>query len=112
MREYYNQNKDKLYTFREDAVRAAHVLVPLDQESKAKEIAAKARAGGEFAELARLYSIGLGSSGVGGDLGYFTKTARAEAIDRMLPQKQAQLVDQWLADLKKGANIEQAGKNE
>lgn len=40
------------------------------------------------------------------------ETARAEAINRMLPQKQAQLVDQWLADLKKGVNIEQAGKNE
>lgn len=158
VREYYNQNKDKLYTFQEDAVRAAHVLVPLDQEAKAKEIVAKARAGGDFAELARQYSIDPGSSRVGGDLGYFTKgsmiqeftdaafaaqvgevtdpvrsqfgwhviqvldhqgpgtvpyeTARSEAIDRILPQKHANVVDQWLIDLKKGASIEQAGKNE
>jgi len=158
VREYYNQNKDKLYTFQEDAVRAAQVLVPLDQEAKAREIAAKARAGGDFAELARQYSIDPGSRPVGGDLGYFKQgttvkefsdaafaanvgevtdpvrsefgwhvihvldrrgpgtvpydVARDEAMNRMLAQKQTAAVDQWLTDLKKGATIDEAGKNE
>lgn len=71
MQTFYNEMKDDLYTFKEDVVRAAHVLVPLDQEEKAKEIAAKAKAGGDFAELAKLYSIDPGSGRVGGDLGYF-----------------------------------------
>lgn len=71
MQTFYNEMKNDLYTFKEDAVRAAHVLVPLDQEEKAKEIAAKAKAGGDFAELAKLYSIDPGSGRVGGDLGYF-----------------------------------------
>jgi foldase protein PrsA len=73
VRTYYEQNKDSLYTFKEDVVRASHVLVPLDQEDKAQEVAAKAKAGGDFAELARLYSVDPGSSVRGGDLGYFTK---------------------------------------
>lgn len=70
---YYEQNKASAYTFNEDVVRAAHVLVPLDQEAKAREVAAKAKAGGDFAELARLYSVDPGSAQQCGDLGYFTR---------------------------------------
>jgi parvulin-like peptidyl-prolyl isomerase len=72
---YYEKKKEALYTFKEDVVRAAHVLVPLDQEAKAQEIAAKAKAGGNLAELARLYSIDPVSSQHGGDLGYFTRSS-------------------------------------
>ena len=32
MQTFYNEKKGDLYTFQENAVRAAHVLVPLDQE--------------------------------------------------------------------------------
>ena len=70
---FYDQKKETLYTFKEDVVRAAHVLVPLDQEAMAQEIAAKAKAGGNFAELAKLYSVDPVSSQQGGDLGYFTR---------------------------------------
>lgn len=70
---YYEQKKETLYTYTEDVVRAAHVLVPLDQEAKAQEIAAKARAGGDFAALARLYSVDPSTAALGGDLGYFTR---------------------------------------
>lgn len=70
---FYNENQESLYTFGEDRVRAAHILVPLDQEAKAREIAAKAQAGGDFAELARLYSQDPGNSRTGGDLGYFAR---------------------------------------
>ena len=73
LRAYYEQKKDTLYNYREDVTRAAHVLVPLDQEEKAREIAAKAKAGGDFAELARLYSVDPDSARLGGDLGYFTR---------------------------------------
>ncbi|HYG59224.1 MAG TPA: peptidylprolyl isomerase [Symbiobacteriaceae bacterium] len=73
MRTFYEQKQDELYTFGEDVVRAAHILVPMDQESKAQEIAAKAKAGGDFGELARLYSVDPASNQQGGDLGYFTR---------------------------------------
>jgi foldase protein PrsA len=72
MRAFYEQKKDTLYTFKENVIRAAHVLVPLDQEVKAQEIAAKAKSGGDFAQLARLYSVDPVSALQGGDLGYFT----------------------------------------
>ncbi|HYF93092.1 MAG TPA: peptidylprolyl isomerase [Symbiobacteriaceae bacterium] len=73
LRAYYEQKKDTLYNYREDVIRAAHILVPLDQAGKAQEIAAKAKAGGDFAELARLYSVDPDSARLGGDLGYFTR---------------------------------------
>ncbi|HWI53877.1 MAG TPA: peptidylprolyl isomerase [Symbiobacteriaceae bacterium] len=73
LRAYYAEKKETLYNYKEDVTRAAHVLVPLDQEAKAKEIAAKAKAGGDFAELARLYSVDPASAALGGDLGYFTR---------------------------------------
>ncbi|HWI64516.1 MAG TPA: peptidylprolyl isomerase [Symbiobacteriaceae bacterium] len=72
---YYEQNKDTLYNYREDVVRAAHVLVPLDQEAKAQEIAAKVKAGGDFVQLAKLYSVDPDTAALGGDLGYFTRSS-------------------------------------
>lgn len=53
----------------EEEVHARHILV--DSEDKAKEIAAKAKAGADFAKLAKEYS--KDSAEDGGDLGYFTK---------------------------------------
>lgn len=50
-------------------VHARHILV--DSEAKAKEIAAKAKAGADFAALAKEYS--KDSAEDGGDLGYFTR---------------------------------------
>ncbi|GGF64602.1 hypothetical protein GCM10007301_25490 [Azorhizobium oxalatiphilum] len=59
----------------EEEVHARHILV--DSEAKAKEIAAKAKAGGDFAALAKENS--KDSAADGGDLGYFTK-------DQMVPE--------------------------
>lgn len=59
----------------ETEVRARHILV--DDEAKAKEIAAKAKAGADFATLAKENS--KDSAEDGGDLGYFTK-------DQMVPE--------------------------
>lgn len=59
----------------ETEVHARHILV--DTEAKAKEIAAKAKAGADFAKLAKENS--KDSAEDGGDLGYFTK-------DQMVPE--------------------------
>ncbi len=56
-------------------VHARHILV--DDEAKAKEIAAKAKAGADFAKLAKENSKDAAEDG--GDLGYFTK-------DQMVPE--------------------------
>ncbi len=54
----------------EEEVHARHILV--DDEAKAKEIAKKAKAGEDFAKLAKEYSKDAAEDG--GDLGYFTKS--------------------------------------
>ncbi|MEW6255892.1 MAG: peptidylprolyl isomerase [Pseudomonadota bacterium] len=59
----------------ETEVRARHILV--DDEAKAKEIAAKAKGGEDFSKLAKDNS--KDSAEDGGDLGYFTK-------DQMVPE--------------------------
>lgn len=72
---FYVEKQATAYTFTEEVVRAAHVLVPLEEEVLALEIAAKAKAGGDFAELARLYSVDPGTALLGGELGYFTRSS-------------------------------------
>lgn len=73
-------NDEKLKTFYDEAVknlpkeeeaRARHILVPTEEEAKA--IAAKLKAGEDFAKLAKELSKDPGSGKDGGDLGYFSK---------------------------------------
>ncbi|HWM49644.1 MAG TPA: peptidylprolyl isomerase [Xanthobacteraceae bacterium] len=55
----------------EEEVRARHILV--EKEDEAKKIAADAKKGADFAELAKKNSKEPGAEQSGGDLGYFTK---------------------------------------
>lgn len=149
---FYDQNKEQLFTMEAEAVRAAHVLVASDQADLAQQISAKAKAGGDFAQLARLYSADPGTSRIGGDLGYFTRgkmvpefseaafrlsvgevsdpvqtkfgwhvirlldkrgpglipleQARSHVINLLLPTKQDQLYEQWVAGLRQQARIQ------
>jgi len=50
-------------------MKAAHILV--ENEDQAKEIQKKVNEGGNFAELAKAYSLDPGSKDQGGDLGWF-----------------------------------------
>jgi peptidyl-prolyl cis-trans isomerase C len=68
MRKLYDESVSKLTP--EEEVHARHILV--DSEDKAKEVAAKLKAKGDFAALAKEYSKDPGAA-EGGDLGYFTK---------------------------------------
>ncbi len=55
----------------DEEVSARHILV--DEEAKAKDIAAKLKAGGDFAALAKEHSKDPGSKENGGSLGFFGK---------------------------------------
>ena len=63
---YYDANKD---SFKADEVTASHILV--ESEDTAKEVLAKLKAGGDFAALAKEYSIDTQTKDNGGSLGTF-----------------------------------------
>jgi peptidyl-prolyl cis-trans isomerase D len=85
---YYDDHRDDRFTEQEQ-VRASHILisVPPDADDaakaaarkKAEDVLAKAKAGGDFAALAKENSGDPGSASKGGDLGFFPR-------GRMVPQ--------------------------
>lgn len=80
IRRFYEENKNTLYTFAEDVVRARHILLPSDREDLARQVLAQAQSGADFAALARDYSVDPGTGRVGGDLGYFPRSGLAPEI--------------------------------
>ena len=87
---FYEQNPDK---FKQgERVRASHILIrtaenadaKAKQEARAKatEVLAQAKAGKDFAELAKHYSQDPGSAANGGDLGYFTQGQMVGAFEQ------------------------------
>ena len=81
IRSYYESHKKDFEV--KERRRARHILVrvPLDADNatvlekrkKAEEILKEAKAGKDFAELAKKYSEDPGSAKAGGDLGFFTR---------------------------------------
>jgi len=81
VRSYYEQNAARYATPEER--RASHVLIALEPgasaearqaaQAKAQDIVRQARAGADFAALARANSQDPGSAGNGGDLGWFRR---------------------------------------
>jgi len=75
---FYRENKEKMH--RPEEIQARHILIQLDAKADAKakdaarkkleELAARARAGADFAELARKHSQDS-TAAAGGDLGFF-----------------------------------------
>lgn len=77
MRAYFDQNKETFGV--EEQVKASHILV--DSEAKAKEVKEKLAAGGDFAELAKEYSIDTGSAPNGGELGLFPRNTMVKEFE-------------------------------
>ncbi len=85
---YYNEHKD-MFT-QPESVHLNEILIPTSDnptqaeltaaENKAKEIEAKLKAGGNFAELAKKYSGGP-TAQQGGDLGQFKRGALAKVLE-------------------------------
>ncbi|MET0659579.1 MAG: SurA N-terminal domain-containing protein [Steroidobacteraceae bacterium] len=75
LRDYYEKVKDRFEA--PEQRRARHILIPTGEgtdaraaEKLANEVAAKVKAGGDFAALAKQYSKDPGSAEQGGDLGW------------------------------------------
>ena len=69
VKDYYEKHKAELASVSQ--IKASHILVKTEDE--AKKIEAMLKKGGNFAELAKKYSIDAGSAKNGGDLGYFSQ---------------------------------------
>ncbi len=92
MREYYETNKDRYST--PGRRHARHILIAVKDDeaaaaAKAKKVYERARAGEDFAKLAKELSDDAGSAGSGGDLGWALRgdfvTAFADAVWSMKP---------------------------
>ncbi|MFZ5798373.1 MAG: hypothetical protein C4563_05330 [Desulfobulbus sp.] len=89
----YEAERDKY--FQPEQRRARHILLRVteqddvqtraDKKKKAEEILAEARAGKDFAELARQHSEDSSAEN-GGDLGFFSKGAMVESFDSAVSQ--------------------------
>lgn len=86
IQEYYDANLSQYRT--PGQVRASHILLRVDDgeeaavEARAAELVAEARAGADFAELARVHSEDEANAESGGDLGLFGR-------GRMVPEFEA-----------------------
>jgi hypothetical protein len=65
----------------EKKVRASHILLPANKKKLAEQVLAKAKAGQNFAKLAKKYSTDKTSAAKGGDLGYFAKGQMVPAFN-------------------------------
>lgn len=63
-----------------EQVEASHILVGPEDEDKIKEVAKKLEDGGDFAELAKEYSVD-GSAETGGELGFFGRGEMVPEFD-------------------------------
>lgn len=82
---YYDQNKSQFTTPAQ--VHAEHILVAATDTPLANNVLAQVKGGGDFAALAKKYSIDPGSKNTGGDLGWAAPTSYvtefAKAVNTM-----------------------------
>lgn len=89
VREFYDKNPDKFK--QEEAVRASHILFRVEENAdaatkkkamdEAQNVLKQARAGADFAELAKKHSAD-GSAQQGGDLNFFTRGQMVGPFDQ------------------------------
>jgi peptidyl-prolyl cis-trans isomerase D len=90
LEKYYRRHLDQFEI--QEQVKAAHILIKVDPKASAEQRAARrklaekvldeAKAGKDFAELARKYSDDPGSAAKGGDLGYFPRGTMVKPFEQ------------------------------
>ncbi|MFJ8514205.1 peptidylprolyl isomerase [Lysinibacillus xylanilyticus] len=75
--QYFEDNKDS-YGQKEQVV-ASHIL--LEDEAAAKDVLAKVKAGEDFSELAKTYSIDSSTNEAGGEIGYISRGQMDEKFE-------------------------------
>jgi len=96
LHKYYDENAAAKYATPERR-RASHILIEAGNDDaaakkKAEDIAARARAGEDFAKLAQQNSDDPGSKAAGGDLGWSTREAYVPAFaDALFSMKQGEI---------------------
>lgn len=78
--EYFENNKDNYG--QDEQIVASHIL--LEDEMTAKEVLTKVKAGEDFAELAKEYSVDTETKEDGGDLGYVSRGRMDEAFEEAM----------------------------
>ena len=68
MKSYYDKNKEQFA--QSAAKRASHILFKPEDEKTAKKVLAEVEGGGDFAALAKKYSVDTATASKGGDLGW------------------------------------------
>jgi peptidyl-prolyl cis-trans isomerase C len=89
VRDFYDKNPDKFQ--QDEAVRASHILIRVEPtateaekqkaRARAEDLAKQAKAGADFAELARKHSAD-GSAAMGGDLNFLVPGQTVAAFDK------------------------------
>ncbi len=77
--QYFEDNKDS-YGQKEEVV-ASHIL--LEDEATAKNVLAKIKAGEDFADLAKTYSIDTTTNEAGGEIGYISRGQMEEQFEEV-----------------------------
>lgn len=77
--QYFEDNKDS-YGQKEEVV-ASHIL--LEDEATAKDVLAKIKAGEDFADLAKTYSIDTTTNEAGGEIGYISRGQMEEQFEEV-----------------------------
>lgn len=67
---YYDKNKAQF--LQKEAKKASHILFKPDDKKTAEKVLAEVKAGGDFAALAKQYSVDTATASKGGDLGWPT----------------------------------------
>ena len=92
---YYEENKDMFVTPPQSQL--SHILFAPEDKATAEKVLAEIKDGGDFAELAKEYSIDTGSGSAGGDLGWSSTDAYvpefAEAADALKKGEVSGLVE-------------------
>lgn len=105
LEKYYRRNLDK-FEIQEQA-KASHILIKVDPSAEesvkekkrklAQDILARAKAGEDFAELARKHSDDAGSAAKGGNLGYFARGTMVPTFEKaaftLKPGETSELVE-------------------